>query len=49
LLAPEKRDVLLGLALTELAGLASDEKARRSIEQLGIATMRGAVEQIAAH
>lgn len=47
-LTPEKRDILLGLALTELAGLASDEKARQSIAQLGIATMRGAVEQIAA-
>ena len=47
ILAPEKRDILLGLALTELATLASDGKARRSIEQLGVATMRSAVEQIA--
>lgn len=46
-LAPEKRNVLLGLALTELAALAADGQTRRSIEQLGIATMRGAVEQLA--
>ena len=48
-LAPEKRDVLLGLALTELAVLASDDKTRQSIEQIGIATMRGAVARIEAH
>ena len=46
-LVPEKRDVLLGLALTELAELASDDRTPRSIAALGIATMRGAVDRIA--
>ena len=46
-LVPEKRDVLLGLALTELADLASDDRTRRSIAALGVATMRGAVDRIA--
>jgi Subtilase family len=46
LLAPEKRDVLVGLALSELASLAGSETSRKLVEDAGVAVMRGALERI---
>jgi hypothetical protein len=46
-LSADKRDVLVGLALLELAGLVSDPANRKSIEQSSAALMRAAAERIA--
>ena len=46
-LGPEQRNILLGLAVTELAGMASDAKARQSIQRSGIAMVRAAAERLA--
>jgi hypothetical protein len=47
-LSAEKRDVLVGLALLELAGLVSDPAHRKKIEQSSADLMRNATERIAA-
>ena len=47
-LSAEKRYVLVGLALLELAGLVSDPAHRKKIEQSSAALMRNATEKIAA-
>jgi hypothetical protein len=47
-LSADKRDVLIGLAILELAGLVSDSAGRQTIERSGIALMRNATEKIAA-
>jgi hypothetical protein len=45
-LSHEKRDVLLGLALTELAKLAGEGKVPESIDALGVSIVRAALEKI---
>ena len=47
-LSPSKRDVLLGLAVTELAELTSNSTVRRELENVGIHTISKAVEQLRA-
>jgi hypothetical protein len=47
-MAPERRDLLVGLAMLELAGLVSDPAQRKAIEQSIAATMNKATEKIAA-
>jgi hypothetical protein len=44
--SPEKRDLLLGLAIHDMAGLVSDPIARQQIEQAGAELMRGAIKRI---
>lgn len=44
----EKRDLLLGLTLHELAGLVSDPAQRQMIQQLGADLMRSALQSINA-
>jgi len=46
LFSPEKQDLLLGLAIHDMAGLASDPRARQQIEQSGAELMRGAIKRI---
>jgi len=43
-LAPEKRDVLLGLAVTELSSLAGNESSRRELNKTGFGLIQRAVE-----
>lgn len=45
-LSQDKRDVLLGLALTELASLAGEGEVPKSIDALGVSIMRAAIEKI---
>ena len=47
-LSADKRDVLVGLAILELAGLVNDSAGRQTIERSSIALMRSATEKIAA-
>ena len=44
----DKRDVLVGIAILELAGLISDLVGRQSIQRSSVALMRSATERIAA-
>lgn len=43
-LAPEKRDVLAGLALTELADLFADSATRKDVSRAGVTAIKRAVE-----
>jgi subtilisin family serine protease len=45
-LAPEKRDILVALAMTELAGLVEDGDARTSMNKAALSAMQGAVEKL---
>ena len=45
-LTAEKRDILLGLAMTELAPLASNAKSRAEIEKTGVNAMTNALNQM---
>jgi hypothetical protein len=47
-MAPERRDLLVGLAMLELAGLMSDPAQRKAIERSIAASMSKATEKIAA-
>jgi hypothetical protein len=47
-MAPERRDLLVGLAMLELAGLVSHPAQRKAIEQSIAATINKATEKIAA-
>ncbi len=47
-LSADKRDVLVGIAILELAGLISDSVGRQSIERSSVALMRSATERIAS-
>jgi Subtilase family len=46
LFSPEKRDLLLGLAMHDMASLVTDPRARQQVEQAGAELMRGAIERI---
>jgi hypothetical protein len=43
----DKRDVLIGLAMLELAGLISDPASRKAMERSSATLMRNATEKIA--
>ena len=43
----DKRDVLIGLAMSELAGLISDPASRQAMERSSATLMRSAIEKIA--
>jgi hypothetical protein len=45
-LTQEKRDVLLALAITELAGGLNDREARQALERAGREAIVGAARQI---
>jgi subtilase family protein len=47
-LSADKRDVLVGLATLELAGLVSDSAMRQTVQRSSIALIRSATEKIAA-
>jgi hypothetical protein len=47
-LSADKRDVLIGLAMLELAGLISDPASRKAMERSSAIVMRSATEKIAA-
>lgn len=44
----DKRDVLIGLAMLELAGLISDLASRQATERSSVTLIRSATEKIAA-
>ena len=45
-LAPEKRDILVALAMTELAGLVEDGDARTSMNKAALSAMQAAIEKL---
>ena len=45
-LAPEKRDILVSLAMTELAGLVEDGDARTSMNKAALSAMQVAIEKL---
>jgi hypothetical protein len=47
-LSPAKRDILLGLAVSELATLANDPAVRSQLEQAGIGAMQEALNKLRA-
>lgn len=47
-LTPEKRDVLIGLAIGELAGRVSDAEARKRLERAGLRTAQRALQKLLA-
>ena len=47
-LSADKRDVLVGLAMLELAGLISDPTGRKAMEGSSVTLIRSATEKIAA-
>ena len=46
-LSPAKRDILLGLAVTEIASIADDSKSKLAIEKLGIDVITNAIKKMA--
>jgi len=47
-LAPEKRDILVGLAVTELAGMMGDEAGRRELDRAALNAMRKSLDRLGA-
>ncbi len=47
-LSPDKRDILVGLGILELAGLINDPASRQTVERSAAALMRSATERIAS-
>ncbi len=48
-LAVEKRDILVGLAVTELASMLGDEAGRREVNRAALQSMRKSLERLAAN
>jgi peroxiredoxin len=47
-LSPAKKDVLLGMAVSELSGLLSDADSRKKLDAAGVEAMAAAVERLRA-
>jgi hypothetical protein len=47
-LAPEKRDILVGLAVTELAGMMGDEAGRRELDLAALNAMHKSLDRLGA-
>lgn len=45
-LAPDKRDILVGLAMTELAGMLGDEAGRRELDRAALNAMRKSLDRL---